>query len=633
MATINHKTYNEATETFKDFNVYDGKETLIFKVDGADQTVYASNIIGSGIIKTSDNGPLSATAKYLSDGLGNDSVLALSTSAVGIGTNTPNVESGYGALTFNGTSGGILDIKAAGADVFRIYGTATNSMVRTTTATPLLFGTSDIERMRISSAGNVGIGTNNPQAELHLSGSGIVEARITGSVEAGIILDGTYGQISNYGDFYLTIASASGDLIFRNASSTERMRITSAGNVGIGTSSPAAKLDVAFPSSGTGAVFGYTGGTNNPRIFLNVNESTSKAQIIMSGSSGALDLGLGAGGTEIITLKGTGNVGIGTSSPASKLHIYDGDSFLGLDWASANYDATPRQFRIASNGDNSGYITQAAYNSSATAATTFFRSYVNAASSGALVFESGAGNFNTNSGIPSSYTECVRITSAGQVVIGGTTAGTSLNRSLTVNSTSAGDYAGLICSTADTQRGYYSGTSTGLEIGVSGNNRLTIWADGAQRLRVDSDGLKFGTDSAAANALDDYEEGTFNFDITFGGSDTGVTYLNRLGNYTKIGRQVTCQGWIRLANKGTATGNAAIKGLPFTIGTGAQFYNGGSIGYIGGISFADQISCYALQGDNGYELVESSNAGVLSSITDADFTSSAEIMVSFTYFV
>jgi hypothetical protein len=79
MATINHKTYNEATETFKDFSVYDGKETLIFKVDGADQTVYASNIIGSGIIKTSDNGPLSATAKYLSDGLGNNSALALST--------------------------------------------------------------------------------------------------------------------------------------------------------------------------------------------------------------------------------------------------------------------------------------------------------------------------------------------------------------------------------------------------------------------------------------------------------------------------------------------------------------------------------------------------------------------------
>ena len=37
MATINHKKYDEATETFKDFNVYDGKETLIFKVDGEGQ--------------------------------------------------------------------------------------------------------------------------------------------------------------------------------------------------------------------------------------------------------------------------------------------------------------------------------------------------------------------------------------------------------------------------------------------------------------------------------------------------------------------------------------------------------------------------------------------------------------------
>jgi hypothetical protein len=42
-----------------------------------------------GLVKTTDNGPLSGTAKYLSDGLGNDSALALSTTAVGIGTSAP----------------------------------------------------------------------------------------------------------------------------------------------------------------------------------------------------------------------------------------------------------------------------------------------------------------------------------------------------------------------------------------------------------------------------------------------------------------------------------------------------------------------------------------------------------------
>jgi hypothetical protein len=48
MATINHKTYNEATETFKDFSVYDGKETLIFKVDGSEGNVGTIGTGGNG---------------------------------------------------------------------------------------------------------------------------------------------------------------------------------------------------------------------------------------------------------------------------------------------------------------------------------------------------------------------------------------------------------------------------------------------------------------------------------------------------------------------------------------------------------------------------------------------------------
>lgn len=42
-----------------------------------------------GLIKTTDNGPISATAKYVGDGLGNDSAMSLSTIAVGIGTASP----------------------------------------------------------------------------------------------------------------------------------------------------------------------------------------------------------------------------------------------------------------------------------------------------------------------------------------------------------------------------------------------------------------------------------------------------------------------------------------------------------------------------------------------------------------
>jgi hypothetical protein len=55
------------------------------------------------LIKVTDNGPLSATAKYLSDGLGNDSALSLSTDKVGIGTNAPSA-----LLNVQNSSNGVL---------------------------------------------------------------------------------------------------------------------------------------------------------------------------------------------------------------------------------------------------------------------------------------------------------------------------------------------------------------------------------------------------------------------------------------------------------------------------------------------------------------------------------------------
>ena len=89
-----------------------------------------------------------------------------------------------------------------------------------------------------------------------------------------------------------------------------------------------------------------------------------------------------------------------------------------------------------------------------------------------------------------------------------------------------------------------------------------------QALRIDTDGIKFGTDTAAANALDDYEEGTFT--ISFPG---GVVITNNEMAYTKIGRLVTCTGRITFATSGSNS-IVNLQGLPFTpnanLGNSAQ---------------------------------------------------------------
>lgn len=77
--------------------------------------------------------------------------------------------------------------------------------------------------------------------------------------------------------------------------------------------------------------------------------------------------------------------------------------------------------------------------------------------------------------------------------------------------------------------------------------------------------------SADANTLDDYEEGTWTPDLKFGGSNTGIAYLNRTGTYTKVGRLVTAFFEFTLNNKGGQVGGATITGLGFTAEGSATF--------------------------------------------------------------
>ena len=107
-----------------------------------------------------------------------------------------------------------------------------------------------------------------------------------------------------------------------------------------------------------------------------------------------------------------------------------------------------------------------------------------------------------------------------------------------------------------------------------------------QALRIDTDGVKFGTDTAAANALDDYEEGSFTPTVLVNSSDSGIVYTNQYGKYVKVGRQVSVNLYVSISNKGSGTGLVHFGGLPFQVAddlTNTQHEASGSVGYVSGL--------------------------------------------------
>ena len=95
---------------------------------------------------------------------------------------------------------------------------------------------------------------------------------------------------------------------------------------------------------------------------------------------------------------------------------------------------------------------------------------------------------------------------------------------------------------------------------VSANSDLVNLAT---RASIDSDGLKFGTDTAAANALDDYEEG--NWTPTFACTGATFNHDTQTGKYTKIGNMVsfTCLIGTDSVSGSIASNAISITGLPF----------------------------------------------------------------------
>jgi hypothetical protein len=112
----------------------------------------------------------------------------------------------------------------------------------------------------------------------------------------------------------------------------------------------------------------------------------------------------------------------------------------------------------------------------------------------------------------------------------------------------------------------YDHSDNSMRVVTAGSERMRITSDGYLRMVSGSGGIQFNGDTAAANALDDYEEGSWTPTLVGSTTPGNHTYsANTHGTYTKIGRLVTLNFVITLASKGTIAGAIDVSNLPFSL--------------------------------------------------------------------
>lgn len=188
-------------------------------------------------------------------------------------------------------------------------------------------------RMRITSTGNVGIGTTSPVRLLSLEGVGGAFFRIQRSDSSGanaaIEFTGNDGGIDGSISYNNRVGGA---ITFETGGPTNtRMTIDSTGNVGIGTTSPGGVLHVGAGTTGTNdtnLIIDSGSGTGaEPQLRFNRN-SVLRSAIYVQSPTENLTFFTGAADRMVITT--AGNVGIGTTSPARPLDVWGNISSSNL---------------------------------------------------------------------------------------------------------------------------------------------------------------------------------------------------------------------------------------------------------------------------------------------------------------
>jgi len=383
---------------------------------------------------------------------------------------------------------------------------------------------------------------------------------------------------SGRGSFSLGMPAATNAFAFFGSidgSSNEFMRITSTGKIGIGTTpggTPANKnAFLAIGDSDTGIV---QDGDGQFEIFANAVEVAN---------FNAID-----GYTSSKNITTTGSVGIGTTSPGYPLDVQaaSGDASMRLRTAGTGTgDDTILRLQVAGTtqdnfiyfGDaddsNAGQIN---YNHN----SNFLRFFTNAGERVRIDSDGTIFSFSENDTTPNikwRSDDTNWFGSLNQSVEGATistflsTGGDWSANGTTYSATKA--IANFETRAIVLHPQFNNGAGKVAFLQKAAGSSTT---DGTvtEILKIDNDGIKFGTDTAAANAIDDYEEGSWTPTVKFGGPSGTAASVTASGKYTKIGNLVHVTYQIAITNLNGGTGAISVGSLPFSASQSPSYSHG-----------------------------------------------------------